>query len=105
MTKLEQLKDQRNKLDIEIQEEEERLRQERYNAVTEKLNSLSDEQKKFLLSQLSHDRTSCSDEHPVNGLYSSGNTFRCRKCMLMEIFNGEHGGCYNFKFNVDISEI
>lgn len=104
MTELEKLKDERRKLDIQIQEEEERLKREKYNNIVNRLNTFSDEQKEFLLSQLNHDRTSCSDKNPVNGLYS-GERFRCRKCMLIEIFNGEHGGCYDFKFNVDITEI
>lgn len=50
--------------------------------------------------------TSCSDEHPCNGFYSaSDGGFRCRKCALIEILNGEYSGIYDFNVTVDISKV
>ena len=73
----------------------------------EKIEALTDEQKKFILSMMTHDRTSCDDDHVHNGRWTSGSGdgFRCRKCMLMEMFDGEHEGIYDFELSVDIFKV
>ena len=97
----------KKKADIEAQlrEAEEKELQEKQDAVSAKIDALSEEQKEFILSLMEHDRTSCSDTHPGNGFCYSDERWRCRKCMLMEIFNHEHGGCFDFHFTVEIDKV
>ncbi len=102
MNNLEELKKQRLELDKQIKTAEEKERQQRGFRVIQKIENITDEDKRLLLSMMQHDRTSCSDEHPCNGYSYSNERFRCRKCMLMEILNGEHGGEFDFAIVADI---
>ena len=98
---------QRKKTDFEKQYEKDKeaALNEMEAAVSMKITSLTSEQKTLLLSMLEHDRTSCSDENQCNGYSYSSKHWRCRKCMLMEILRGEHGGTFDFKITVDIHEV
>lgn len=100
-----ELEAQQKKLDTEIKkmkEDEKRLREEQVHA---KIEALTPEQKTALLSLIKHDRSSCSDADPCNGYSYATDNYRCRKCMLMEILNGEHGGMFDFDITVDIERI
>lgn len=104
MSKLEELRKQRTSIDGQIKEEEERVLREKEGAVLDKIRTLSDEQISTMLSFLQHSRSSCSDENPCNGFSYSSERWRCSKCMLMEILRGEHGGSYDFYFDVTITK-
>lgn len=108
MGNLDELRKQLQEIEAQIKaaEAEDEERREREKEVIKKIDSLTPEQKENILSVINHDRTSCSDEHPRNGYYSDCNGgYRCRKCMLIEILRGEHGGCFDFDFSVDINEV
>lgn len=106
MRNLDELRKRQQEIEAQIKEAEEEELREREKEVVKKIDSLTSEQKKNILSVIKHDRTSCSDEHPRNGFGTASNGgFRCRKCALMEILNGEQGGFYDFDFNVDINEV
>ena len=94
------------KLQDKIEKEKEKIIQskiEQYQKfVSRKLECLTDEDKKLILSLIDHYRTSCSDDNPCNGIILKDNTlnsytYRCKKCALMEIFNNEWGGSFDFK--------
>lgn len=102
---LEQLKADRDKIDKQIKIEEDRISAEKRNAVVEKIEALTDEEKENILSHMSHSCTSCSDEYPCNGYSAYSGTYRCSKCMMMEILNGEHGGRFDFELDVSIIEV
>lgn len=72
-----------------------------------KIQDLSHDQKQFILSLLSHDCSSCSDDNVFNGRWTTrdGSGWRCRKCMLIEMFNGEHEGEFDFYFDVNIHKV
>lgn len=97
MSSLKELEEMRKEIDAKIAEEKEKESQKRRNLAIAKIDSFTEEQKQFLLSLIEHDRTSCSDTYIENGRYSrSDGGWRCRKCMLIEILNGEHGGDFDF---------
>lgn len=77
--------------------------------VAQKILTMSEEEKKYIIEHTEHSRSSCSDENPCNGLYSTDHNgqpgFRCPKCMLMEILRGDYGGKYDFKLSFDIFEV
>ena len=97
------LREQRKVLDAQIAEAEKHELAKKQKAVEEKIASLSDEEKEFILKLIEHTRTSCSDDNTINGW--DGEKFRCNKCMLMEILNGEHGGEFDFSFEVYINRV
>ena len=110
MKSLEELIRERKELDAQISKVKEIKIRENMVKVSEKLNSITDEQKDFLLSLIKHDRTSCDDSYVANGL-SFGRDgdeegvpqwrWSCRKCMLIEVLNGEHGASYDFSIEPD----
>ena len=100
---LQKLKEERKKLDALIAEEEEKQLNIKRTTVKNKILSYSEEEKKFMLSLVRHSCSSCSDESPYNG-YCNGK-YRCSKCMLMEILNGEHDGDFDFHFDVFIEKV
>lgn len=100
---LQKLKEERKKLDALIAEEEEKQLNIKRAAVENKIHNYSEEEKKFMLSLLRHSCSSCSDASPYNGYYNGG--YRCNKCMLMEILNGEHDGDFDFHFDVFIEKV
>lgn len=102
---IEELRKRKAEIEAQLREAEEKDLAERREAVSEKIYGLSEEQKKVILSLLEHDRTTCSDENPCNGYFYSSERWRCRKCMLMEIFNHEHGGDFDFKICVEIEKV
>lgn len=102
---LEQLKADRDKIDKQIKMEEDRISAEKRSAVVKKIEALTDEEKENILSHMSHSCTSCSDEYPCNGYSEYDGTYRCSKCMMMEILNGEHGGRFDFELDVSIIEV
>ena len=90
-----------------IEEEEEQIRQdelrEKKVEAAKKIEYLR-ENRDFVLSLLQHDRSSCDDDHVVNG-YGYDSRVRCRKCFLIELLNGEWGSDWNVEFSVDITPI
>ena len=102
---LKQLKAEKSDIDSKIRAEEDRIIAEKENAVLKRLDALTEEEKEFILSHLDHSCTSCSDENPCNGYSSYNGTYRCSKCMLIEIFNRAHGGTFDFDFDVTITRV
>ena len=99
----EDLRAQKKALEAKIAEAEKRELEAAQKKVEEKINSFSDEEKQFLLSLINHDRSSCDDDNIWNGW--DGERFRCSKCMLIEILNGQHGGEFDFSISVDIHRV
>ncbi len=102
---IDELRKAKEAIEAELREAEEKEQQRKEDAVIAKIDALTEEQKEFILSLMDHERTSCSDSDPCNGYSYTNERFRCRKCMLMEILNHGHGGCYDFKFTVDIDKV
>lgn len=100
---LQEMREQKAQLEKQIAEEEKRELARKQQAVEDKIASYSDEEKEFMLKLIEHTRTSCDDENPWNGW--DGNRFRCNKCMLMEILNGQHGGEFDFSFDICITRV
>lgn len=78
----------------EMNEKREKIKEERKQILIQK-NSVKmkylRENRDVLLSLIEHDRTSCSDDNVSNGYsYSSGH-YRCAKCYLIELLNGDWG--------------
>lgn len=88
---------------IKKREEEELIRLQNQN--WEYIDGLSDEQKTFILSLVEHSYDSCHAQYSENGWSESRKRFYCKRCMLEEIFSGEHYGRFKFTLDVDISEI
>lgn len=93
-----------DKKEEEIHQEE---LQERRELARKKIDYLR-EHRDFVLSLIKHDRSSCSDDHVVNG-YGYGSDgherARCRKCFLIELLNGEWGDDFDVDVSVDITPI
>lgn len=102
MSTLQELEQMRKEIDAKIAEAKAAEVQKRRDHVREKLDSLTKEQKEFILSMMDHGRTSCSDDMPCNGFSYSNNNWRCQKCMMIEIFNEEHGTDFDFKISAEI---
>lgn len=69
-----------------------------YHKIYSKINSITDDEIKTILKFIKHDRSSCSDDDPCNGIYYTDDgkrTYRCRKCALMEILE-EKSGFFDF---------
>lgn len=105
---LDELKEKRKKLekeklilDEEISKIEQEEQQKAEDLVFDKINGIPESDKQILLKYLHHVGY-CTDENPCNGFSSYSEEYRCPKCMMIEIFNGEHGGRYDFGFDVSI---
>ena len=114
MATLEELRAKKAELDKQQAEVNKQIEIAQANALIEaqdkayaKIEALTDEQKDLILSMMKHDRSSCSDEKVFNGRWSAseGDGFRCRKCMLIEMFRGDHGGVYDFDLEVNIHKV
>lgn len=116
MANLAELREKQRKME----EEQKKLAKEIANAeaeelykarevVAKRIEDMSDEEKQWLIDHTEHSRSSCSDEYIANGLWSTSHndkgSWRCPKCMLMEILRGDHGGKYDFAISVDIFEV
>lgn len=92
----------------ELDKEEDRIKQdelqEKRIEASKKIEFLR-EHRDLVLSLFEHERTSCSDEHRVNGYGYSAGRARCNKCFLMEILDGEWGDDWKIEFNIDITPI
>ena len=100
-----QLEAEKQKLDKEIKEAEAEALASAQFEVEHKIQNMSEKEKQYILSLIDHDRSSCKDGYSENGWSWSRNKWYCRKCMLEEILNGEHGGKFDFKISVDIFEV
>lgn len=105
MSKLDNLRKQKDELEAQIKAAEEEEQRAREKEVLDKIEAMTPEKKAMILTHMKHDRTSCSDENPCNGYSYYNNRYRCRKCMLMEILNEEHGGRFDFDIVVEIREV
>lgn len=105
MAKLDDLRKQKEELEAQIKAVEEEEQRAKEKAVLDKIKAITPEKKEMILGLMEHDRTSCSDENPCNGYSYYNDRYRCRKCMLMEILNGEHGGRFDFDIAVEIREV
>ena len=88
---------------IKAKEEEELIRLQNENWET--IEQMSDEEKEYILSRIEHERSSCSAQYSENGWSESRHKFYCKKCMLEEIFRGEHYGRFRFTLDVVIEEV
>lgn len=112
MASLAELREQRRKmdedkkkLDKEIAEVEAQELADAQRKVEQKIESMSNEEKERILASMKHECGSCIEGVSQNGYsYHRGN-WRCRKCMMMEILDGQHGGEFDFEFTVDISRV
>lgn len=95
---------QRQKLDAQIAEAKEIEIQKKYDKTYKKLDQITPEEKKIILKYMKHSCSSCSDDNPCNGYGSAEYGAKCNKCFLVEIFNGEHGGRFDFNLNVVIDD-
>lgn len=69
-----------------------------YHKIYSKINSITDDEIKTILKFTKHDRATCSDDDPCNGIYYTDDgkrTYRCRKCALTEILE-EKSGFFDF---------
>ena len=97
--------EEQKKLDKEIAKAEEDELMKAQRAVSKKIEEMTEEDKQFILDHMKHECNSCTDGFSENGYNWSRGNWRCRKCMMMEIFNGEHGGKFDFELTVDIHEV
>lgn len=111
MPTLEELRQQRREMDAQkkaldkqIAEAEERELKRKRDEVWEKIEDMSEEDKEYILSHMEHESKHCESMHDGGWSYSR-DRFDCKKCMLMEIFNSEHGGRFDFKLTVEIEEV
>lgn len=99
------MEEERKKLDKEIERAETEALYAARDKVNQKIESMTDEEKEQILSMLEHEHPSCGRGYCENGYDSYRKHWNCRKCMMQEIFNGEHYGNFDFKFTVDIFEV
>lgn len=99
------MEEERKVLDKEIAEAEENELMIARAAVSKKIEEMTEEDKRFILDHMKHECNSCVEGFTENGYSWSRENWRCRKCMLTEIFNGEHGGRFDFEISVDIYEV
>ena len=100
---IQELKRKRAELDKQIKDAEEAEVQAKIKATMDKVENMSETEKTAILKYIKHDRTSCSDENPCNGIFGGGR-FRCRKCALMEILKGYNIG-FEFEITAEITKI
>jgi hypothetical protein len=99
------MEEEKKKLDKQIAEAEAVALSDAKEKVWNKIDSITDEEKERILSSMEHEYSSCSKDYCKNGYSSYNKRWNCRKCMMEEILNGEHGGRFDFKFTVDIFEV
>ena len=86
---------------IKIAEEQETARLVGEN--WEEIENISPEIKDYILANIPHERNSCN--YNSNGWSETNNRFYCKRCMLEEIFSGEHHGRFKFALDVYIGEV
>ena len=86
-------------LEKSLEEEQEALARKEQMEFIEFLRA----NKEVVLRLLSHGRTSCSDNQPVNGWGSRENGCRCNKCGLIEILNGDEQLPDNMKIDFEVN--
>lgn len=98
------LEEERKALGEQVKKlEQERLEQKKAET-WDKLENMTDEEREYILGLVPHECASCSRGHSENGWSYSRNRYSCRRCMLEEMFNGEHGGRFDFRLDVVIEE-
>ena len=88
------------KKESELRDQKIQLEEEEAEACFEKIKAAKD----VLLPLLEHDRTSCSDDTPINGLDFKG-VYRCAKCALINLLESDTCSGYKIRLRVDISNI
>lgn len=95
------LESKRLELSEKIESLQEKIGELKRKEVITKIDSYSQEQKDFILSLLRHNHR--GEKYSCDYGYSYYKEYwGCPKCMLIEIFNGEHGGDFDFSFSVEI---
>lgn len=91
MSRLEELIEQKKKLEAQIDEEKGKLIYKRMGESIAYRKSITPEIAQWLLDHTHHTCCSCSDENPCNGFfeYEPGNC-RCTKCALMEYLDEDY---------------
>lgn len=102
MKTLEELMEERRNIDSKINEYRKIEIEKKRNQVKAKIESMTEDKKQLLLSMMEHDRSSCSDDNPCNGFLDYTGECICRKCMLIDIFNGANGTDFDFEVDVAI---
>lgn len=100
-----ELAKQQADLDKQIRTMEEQELIALQNENWEKIEKMTDEEKEYILSLVEHERSSCTGHCSYNGWSEERHRFYCKKCMLEEIFSGEHYGRFKFSLDVVIEEI
>ena len=98
------LEEKMRKLKKQLQEIKDKEYKEKIEKNKIKLDELR-ENKDYILSLFSHDRTSCSDDNPINGYSEVSGYPRCGKCFLMEILNNEWDNSFEVSFEIDFLRI
>lgn len=100
MKSLDELEKERKQIEYQIAEIKQAECENSRKRVFAKISSLTKEQKELILSFVDHDREDCSDDNVINGYGSYyGDSWKCGKCMLIEILQGKHGYKYGFKLS------
>ena len=99
------LQEKLKKLDTEEEKIKEVERQDKRKQ-TQKLVNLMREHKDLVLAMFpKHSRTSCSDEDVCNGFYSCEGHYRCKRCAILEILDGDDLTGIEVSFGIDFHEI
>ena len=102
---IKELQRKRKEMDDEIKSLEEQALALKREKEAENIKYLR-EHRDVILGLLHHNRSSCSDENPINGYSSSAGYARCNKCHLIEILDGYYcDGDFEVSFNVNISKV
>lgn len=97
--------EERKKLEKEIAEAEAKALADAQYKVEQKIESMTNEEKERILSSMKHECNSCIEGFTENGYSYHRGYWKCRKCMMMEILDGRHGGEFDFEFTVEIHKV
>ena len=99
------MEEEKRKLDKEITEAEAKALADAQYVVEQKIENMTDEEKERILSNMKHECGSCIEGFTENGYSYHRGYWKCRKCMMMEILDGQHGGEFDFEFTVEIRKV
>jgi hypothetical protein len=86
-----------------VAEKEEKSRLEAKN--WEAIQKMPSEIRDYIIANIPHQCSSCSATYSENGWSETRHKFYCKRCMLEEIFAGEHEGRFKFSLDVYIEEV
>lgn len=100
------LQEKLKKLNVEEEKIKEVERQDKRKQTQKLVNLMRGHKDLFLAMFPEHSRTSCSDENVCNGFYGCTSTqYRCKRCAILEILDGDDLTGIEVSFNIDFREI